>query len=209
MNADRLLSRLGQVTRILADEELELGERTARLYRLLFERPERRVPFHADAPRPAHLRPAHLPVPAHAISGSGSNAVGLRTETDPESRWRELTADCSRWDSHELDSALQSAKEVIVRYTELYYDPSLLHVTYYRRQRRISAFLDQLLSPLLKEHVARTGRTDEPDLFLNEPIFFFKKEVRTRAYPKDKHGRVDLALMRERFRLLLMNRTAA
>lgn len=166
MTPDRQLIRLYQLTRILSDEDLELGERTAKLYENLFE-------------------------------NEGVNRI-----------W-ELGPGCENWHAEALDRALHYAREIIVRYTEYFYDPSHLPVTYYRRQRRVSSHLDQQLSPILREVVRRTGATDEPDLFLKEPIFYFKKEVRTRAYPKNKHGRVSLELMRERFRLLLMHRTAA
>jgi hypothetical protein len=203
MNADRLLIRLEQLIRILAEEdapELDvkaaLGERTAKIDRMLFPGFKRAEPFHPDAPRPAHAKPltSHYML---AASPDGSDPV-----------WQ-MTRECDKWFASDREQALEHAREIIVRHTELYYDPSLLPVTYYRRQRRIAAFLDQALSPLLRHHVRRTGATEDPDLFLNEPIFYFKKEVRTRAYPKNKHGRVNLDLMRERYRLLLMHRTAA
>jgi hypothetical protein len=222
MNADRLISRMRQLERILSEEphpvrraetpenppknppknpKDALGERTARIDRLLFPRGARAregappQAFHPDAPRPAHAVP--LTTSYLAITPDGSDPL-----------WR-ISGQCASWDAETLSQAIDLARELIVRYTDLYYDPSQLPVTFYRRQRRISAFLDQAFSPLLKEHVRRTGATDEPDLFLNEPIFYFKKEARTRAYPKNKHGRIPLGFLRERFRLLLMHRTAA
>lgn len=113
------------------------------------------------------------------------------------------------WPNEALERAKSQAADIVARYTELFYDPSKLPVTHYRKQRRVSARLDELISPILREIVARTGETADPDLFLNEPIFFLKKEARTRAFPKNKQGRIGLDLVRERFRLLLSRRLAA
>lgn len=159
---------------------------------------------------PPRLRGEPEPTPAerierlYAILFANEGFGGERLELGP---FRD-------WDAEALGAAVDYASDIIVRYVDYFYDPSLLAVTHYRKQRRVACRLDELLSPILRErtlrtaHTGRRGPVEEPDLFLREPIFYFKKEARTRAYPKNKRRRIPLDFLHERFRLLLMHREA-
>jgi hypothetical protein len=116
---------------------------------------------------------------------------------------------CQMWEPEALERGLHLVEDIIVNYIHYYSDLSLLQVTHYRKQRRVAAHLDKICAPLLKECLLRKGIESEPDLFLNEPIFAFKKEVRTKAYPKTKRGQVKVMILRDRFHQRLMNKKIA
>jgi hypothetical protein len=124
---------------------------------------------------------------------------------------RTLTlSDPRKWDSEEMERGLYFAEKIITFYVHYYADPSLLPVTYYRKQRRIAAHLDRVLSPILIERLVRRGEAVPHDIFLTEPIFAFKKELRSKAYPKSrKTGRVKLDLIRARFHEKLVMKLVA
>jgi hypothetical protein len=67
---------------------------------------------------------------------------------------------CVDYTPDDLDRALHDAREIVVRYTELFYEPSHLPVTFYRRQRRISARTNR--------GAGRTGSVFERTHFLYE-----------------------------------------
>lgn len=112
---------------------------------------------------------------------------------------------CRDWDAESLENALHFAEKIIVLYTHYFFEPSLLHVTFYRKQRRVAAALDRELSPILCERILRRGQVvPEDDPFLREPIFWFKKEVRTKAFRKQKTGFAHLEDLRERLHSKLL-----
>jgi hypothetical protein len=119
------------------------------------------------------------------------------------------SAEMEKWDDESLERALAFAMQVISLYVHFYYDPSRLRVTYYKRQRRVASWLDQNISPILKERIVRNGGIPEPELFLNEPIFFMKREARNRAFPKSKNGSISLKILGERLQDKLIAKRVA
>src|SRR4051794_19730349 len=55
------------------------------------------------------------------------------------------------WDSDPLSHARHFAEEIVPLYVSYFYDPSLIPVTYYKREKWIRRHLDEEFSKLFKE----------------------------------------------------------
>jgi hypothetical protein len=107
------------------------------------------------------------------------------------------------WDIFELRQAFDVAEELIVQYVGHFYDARVIPVTYYKRERRVRRHLDQQCSALFKELIRRAGKTVEPELVIEEPIYCLEQVAREKRFPKSRDGKPNLATLRSRLHLEL------
>jgi hypothetical protein len=117
----------------------------------------------------------------------------------------------SQWTDEGLERALYYSEEIISTYTHLYYDPRVIPVTYYKRERRVRRHLDEVFSGVFKELIRRRnlslgGQTPAPELILEEPIYYLKQLAREKSFPKAKDHRASLEILKSRFHLALSHR---
>jgi hypothetical protein len=110
------------------------------------------------------------------------------------------------WDTESLERAVFFAEEISAQYTHLFHDSRVIPVTYYKREKTIRRYLDHHFSVLFNELISRTHREHEKELITEEPIYYLMQIARERNFPKDKGGRPNLALLKQRIHLDLSHR---
>lgn len=122
-----------------------------------------------------------------------------------ENFWRrqfELTV-VGQWNQEALSRGMSFAEEITVQYASIYYDPRVIPVTYYQRERRVRRHLDHLFSLMICEWVHRQKREFVSELVTLEPIYFLKQMARQKDFPKARNKTPHLETLRSRFHLAL------
>jgi hypothetical protein len=114
----------------------------------------------------------------------------------------ELTS-LSKWEQNALNRAVVYAENTVVLYTYHFYDPRVIPVTYYKREKRIRRHLDYLFSIVFKEIAIRRGLKPQIELIMEEPIFYLMQMVRERSFPKTRKKIPDFEILKSRFHIAL------
>ena len=88
------------------------------------------------------------------------------------------------WDGELLRQARYFAESVIPLYVSLFYDPSQIPVTYYKREKWIRRHLDKQFSILFHEIEFRSNGTSSAELIIDEPIYYLLQKAREKSFPK-------------------------
>jgi hypothetical protein len=110
------------------------------------------------------------------------------------------------WDTESLERAVYFAEEISSQYTHLFYDSRVIPVTFYKREKTIRRHLDHHFSILFNELISRSRIDHEKELITEEPIYYLMQIARERSFPKEKSGRPNLALLKQRIHLDLSHR---
>lgn len=110
------------------------------------------------------------------------------------------------WDTESLERAIFFVEEISAQYTHLFHDSRVIPVTYYKREKMIRRHLDHHFSVLFNELISRFRLEHEKELITEEPIYYLMQIARERNFPKEKGGRPNLALLKQRIHLDLSHR---
>ena len=118
-------------------------------------------------------------------------------------------SEVKEWNPESLSQAAYFAEEITALYVHLYYDPRVIPVTYYKREKRIRRYYDQQFSILFKEIMERNHRTFVKELATEEPIYYLMQIAREKKFPRTKDHHAMLSVLKTRIHLDLSHRLSA